>query len=287
MYMQAERRHIGVMQIARVINGIPSSENDSLHLNRVLGTEAEDSVGSILLFEEMRSGAQTADQAADQAALLDHPHAGFDILTVILNGEGRHRTAGFADSIAAGGAHWLTAGQGVSHGMGLSGSEARGFQIWLNLPSRRKQAEAVSRILAPSDIPLVMLPDAEVRVLAGQYHGLSGPVSEPATKPLILDIKLSHEGEVELALPAGHQGIVYAVQGGVAVEATLISPGQAGVLSAGAGDNLTLVAGKGGAHVILACTRPLDEPVVRYGPFVMNDHEAIKTAFTNYQKGLF
>lgn len=280
MFMTSQRQLHKARRIERIVRGIPSSENAGARLHRVIGTEAFDHIDPFLLFEDMRAGAATDE-------VVEHPHAGFEIVTYVMAGAARHSTAGADGAIAAGAAQWITGARGVSHGLTLSGDGAVGFQLWLNLPAENKRQPALARDIAAADIPSVIYPKAEAKVLAGRLQGLMGPIMSPPTQPLLLDIRLGSEGEITLPLPAGHRGFVYVFSGGVAVEQTLINAGQAGVLTAEDGDTLNLAAGQDGARALVATALPLNEPLVRYGPFAMNDHDGVKQAFTDYQNGLF
>jgi redox-sensitive bicupin YhaK (pirin superfamily) len=279
MFMSSQTQKHKARRIERVVRGIPSSENSGARLNRVIGTEALDQVDPFLLFEEMRSGAVFGD-------LVEHPCAGFEIITCVMQGVAWHSTAGKGGMIPAGGAQWLTAGCGVSQGLSLGGDGAFGFQLWLNLPGEDKRQQAVARDIAAEDVPALIVGKAEARVLAGRLQGLMGPITSSPTQPVLIDVTMGGEGDISLPLPKDHQGFVYVFKGGVAVEQTLISAGQAGLLNAD-GDTLNLAAGQDGARALVATALPLKEPLVRYGPFVMNDHDGIKQAFTDYQNGLF
>jgi len=280
MFMMSQRQMYKARRIDRVIRGIPSSENAGARLHRVIGTELLDQIGPFLLFEDMRAGQAGQD-------IIEHPHAGFEIVTLIMKGVAHHSTAGRPGRIDAGGLHGITSGRGANHGLVLNGEDARGFQLWLNLPSAHKRQDSVAREIDAADIPAVIFPGAEVGVLAGRFHGLLGPLASPPTQPLLLDVSLKHEGEISLPLPEGHQGFVYVFDGGVAVEQTLIDAGRAGLLAQDAGNVLNLVAGRDGARALVATALPIEEPVVRYGPFVMTDHDGIRQAFHDYQNGLF
>ncbi|MDI7774491.1 pirin family protein [Asticcacaulis sp. EMRT-3] len=283
MFMKAQPQLHKGQRIRQIVRGIPSSDNAGTHLHRVIGTEALDQIDPFLLFEDLRP-------AKAQSELIEHPHAGFEILTLVVDGAVDHSTAGQTGRIVKGGGHWITAGRGISHGVQPVGEGARAFQIWLNLPAVEERLEPVAREIAPADIPAVIFAKAEVRVLAGRFHGLIGPVASAHTQPFIADIVLGHEGEISLPLPEGHQGFIYVSDGGVAVEQSLINAGQAGLIDGTADDGanlVNLVAGQDGARLFVATALPLNTPVVRYGPFVMADHEGIKQTFIDYQNGLF
>ncbi len=160
-----------------------------------------------------------------------------------------------------------------------------GLQLWLNLPAAEKAQTPTYRDISATDIPAVIFPKAEVKVIAGRYHGLMGPVASPTTQPFIADVTLKAEGELTLPILDDHEGFIYVFDGGVAVEQTLVNAGQAGILEPG--NLLNLTAGQAGARVLIVTAKPLNEPIARHGPFVMNTQAEIKQAFTDYQNGLF
>ena len=150
---------------------------------------------------------------------------------------------------------------------------------------------AAYRDIQPEDIPSAAIPGGAVRVVAGTYgsagDGVAGPIQGLATAPLFFDVRLTAGGRFEQSLPAGHTAFVYAYAGslvvGTGAAARALPRQQAGVLSPG--DALTVTAGEDGAGFLLLAAKPLGEPVVQYGPFVMNTREEIEQAIADYQAG--
>ncbi len=271
-------------RIDRKVSGMPANDGAGVKLNRVIGTSELDAVDPFLMLDEIVS----SDPRAYMAGFPSHPHRGFETITYVLEGRVRHRdNKGNEGVIEPGGAQWMTAGRGIVHSEmpEQANGGMHGFQLWLNLPARDKMSEPVWHDIPAADIPAVIFRNAEVRLLAGRYHGLKGPVTSPATQPFIADVSLATEAEVVLPIPEGHAGFVYVFEGGVAVGQTLINSGEAGILAAG--NAVTLVAGGAQARVLVVAGKPLNEPIVRYGPFVMNTHDEIKQALSDYRAGLF
>ena len=284
MFISAQPQVYRARRVARLVRAVPAGDGAAVRLNRVIGTAALDHHDPFLMFDEFLSAAPvTYVEDVPQ-----HPSRGFETITYMLEGGLHHSDShGRAGEVEPGGAHWMTAGRGVIHSETPFARDGRvhGVQLWINLPSSAKLAEPRYHDIPAADIPAVIFPGAEVRLLAGRFHGLLGPVDSPVTQPFIADVRLRHEGEVTVTLPEDHQGFIYVFSGGVAIEQTLVNPGQAGLLDGG--NVLNLVAGQGGARALIATARPLNEPVVRQGPFVMNSQAEIKQAFSDYQKGLF
>jgi len=270
--------------IVRLVRGLPATDGAGVRLNRVIGTESMPQVDPFLMLDEIRS----EDPKAYIAGFPAHPHRGFETITYVLAGRLRHSDSkGHHGSIGPGEVQWMTAARGIVHSEipEQNGGLMQGFQLWLNLPASEKMLEAKYRDIAAVDIPAVIFGTTEVKLLAGQYHGLKGPINSPTTQPFIADVKLGSDGEITLPISEEHQGFIYVFEGGVAVDRTLVNRGQAGVI--GAGNTLTLTAGEDGARALVVTGKPLNEPVARHGPFVMNTQQEIKQAFDDYQNGLF
>jgi hypothetical protein len=163
-----------------------------------------------------------------------------------------------------------------------------GFQLWVNLPAKDKLIAPRYQDIAPERIPEVALGDgSRVRVLAGTFGGLTGPVEGIVTEPLLLDLTVPASGSVAVPLPRGHSAFLYVFAGAARIgePATAVPRGSAALLGEG---DVALVRGDGEeARVLLAAARPLNEPVARYGPFVMNTQQEIRTAIADYQAGRF
>ncbi|HTM82353.1 pirin family protein [Asticcacaulis sp.] len=284
MFMTTQPQQHRARRIARVVRAIPVRAGMNIRLKRVIGGEGLHDLDPFLAFDELT--ASTADGI--DGGFPGQTHRGFESITYITKGCLHYSdNAGREGTVGAGGVQWLTSGRGLVHSETpeLAEGEVRTFQFWLNLPAAEKMQMPVYRAIEAADIPAVIFPKAEVRVIAGRYHGLLGPVSPESTCPFVAEVILKPEGEVTLPMDQSHDGFIYVYEGGAAVAQTLISCGQAGILDSG--NVLTLTAGQAGARLLVLSARPLREPIVRHGPFVMTSQQDIKQAFTDYQNGLF
>jgi len=285
MFMTTQPQQHRARRIARVVRAMPARAGMNVRLKRVIGGEGLPNLDPFLAFDELTTGA--ADGI--DGGFPSQTNRGFESITYISQGRLRYSdNAGRESVVAAGGVQWLTSGRGLVHSemperVGDGGVQA--FQFWLNLPAARKMQTPAYRAIEAVEIPAVIFPQAEVRLIAGRYHGLLGPVTPEATCPFVVEVILKPEGEVTLPMEGEHDGFIYVYDGGVAVGQSLVSSGQAGILDGG--DILNLTAGRAGARLLVLTARPLREPIVRHGPFVMTSHEDIKQAFTDYQNGLF
>jgi quercetin 2,3-dioxygenase len=218
----------------------------------------------------------------------DHPHRGFETVTYMIAGRMRHRdSAGHEGLLQSGGAQWMTAGRGVIHSELPEQDDGRmeGFQLWLNLPAREKMRDPWYRDIQSEEIPEFTTTGAgaTVRVLAGSSHGVAGAVQREVTDPLYLDLHLSAGARFAQEMPNEHNAFVFVYRGAVRIGDTDVPAGRMAILR-NVGDGVTLAAQEP-SRVLLIAGRPLNEPIVQHGPFVMNSQEEIIQAVQDYQAG--
>lgn len=277
--------------LACVIASVPASDGAGVKLRRSLGSQRGLYVDPFLMLDEFFS-----DDPEDYlAGFPAHPHRGFETVTYMLDGHLRHEDhLGHRGDLGPGGVQWMTAGRGIIHSEMPQQTEGRmrGFQLWINLPSNEKMKPAAYRDMAAGEIPVVELAGGgHLKVIAGSFRGISGPINgetgKVATDPVYLDVDLPAGTEVSVPMARGHSGVVYSYEGTAEIGAPGASRSlphrAAGVLSEG--DDVRLRAGERGARLLLLAARPLREPVVQYGPFVMNTREEIEQALADYREG--
>ena len=268
-------------EVGRVVRGIAASDGAGVKLNRVIGGSDLPQLDPFLLLDEFRS-----DDAADYlAGFPEHPHRGFETVTYMLAGRMRHRdNQGNTGLLGPGSVQWMTAGRGIVHSEMPEQENGlmQGFQLWVNLPAKDKMTAPRYQDIEPGRIPEVESTGARVRVIAGSYRGVRGPVQAEATAPLYLDVFLE-DGEFDAAVPVEHNAFVYVYEGSLEVAGRAVTRGELAVLRGG--DKVAASAGAAGARFILVAGRPLKEPVARYGPFVMNRPEEIQQAMRDFTEG--
>jgi redox-sensitive bicupin YhaK (pirin superfamily) len=272
-------------EVQRTVRGEATSDGAGVRLVRVIGGGGLPDLDPFLLFDEFGSEA-----ASDYiAGFPDHPHRGFETVTYMLAGRMRHRdNQGNSGLLTAGSVQWMTAGRGIVHSempeqeRGLM----RGFQLWVNLPARDKMCAPRYQDIDPARVPEVVVPGATVRVLAGRFGEVEGPVNAVATEPLYLDVAMEAGARFDAAVPAGHQAFAYLYEGGVLAGArnVPVARGELALLSGGERFEATAVEA---CRLVLVAGRPLREPVVRYGPFVMNTRDEIVRAIEDFNAGRF
>ena len=277
--------------LQRAIAAIPTSDGAGVKLRRSLGQSAWARLDPFLMLDHF-STENPDDYIAGFPA---HPHRGFETVTYMLDGHLRHEDhLGHKGDLKSGGVQWMTAGRGIIHSEMPQQEQGRmrGFQLWINLPAKEKMKPAGYRDIQPDEIPVVNLRGGgRVKVIAGMLvldgGTTPGPIQGLTTDPLYFDIELPAGAAFTHPIHAGYHAFVYPFEGGVDVGpsgATKRLPTHcAGVLSDG--DAVTLTGGSEGGRVILLAGRPLLEPIVQYGPFVMNTHEEVEQAIRDYQSG--
>jgi redox-sensitive bicupin YhaK (pirin superfamily) len=274
-------------KVARVVRGVPASDGAGVKLTRMIGTQGLPNLDPFLMLDAFGS-----DKPGDYiAGFPDHPHRGFETVTYMLAGRMQHKdNKGNHGDLGPGSVQWMTAGRGIVHSeMPLQESgRMAGFQLWVNLPAKDKMCTPRYQDIAAEEIPVVNSGNgATVKVLAGNYGGLAGPVTAVATDPTYLDVTLAPQGAFALSLEPSYTSFAYVFEGEVQFgdEATLVKEGSLAVFSEGAGLSARTAA-TGGRFILLA-GRPLKEPIAQYGPFVMNTMDEIRQAVTDFQAGKF
>jgi redox-sensitive bicupin YhaK (pirin superfamily) len=225
-----------------------------------------------------------------------HPHRGIETVTYMLEGSVNHRDSlGNAGLIGAGDVQWMTSGRGILHEeMPRRNQQGNiyGFQLWVNLPAALKMTQPRYQEVRSNQIPVVKREGAAVRVVAGEVDGICGPVTEIAANPLYLDVQLEPGAIFEQPIPAGYTAIAYVYQG--EGEFGLNEAGLGQVVDAvrmvvfGDGVNLKVQAAPGSpVNFMLVAGAPFGEPIVPYGPFVMNTVEEIQQALQDLRNGTF
>jgi redox-sensitive bicupin YhaK (pirin superfamily) len=279
----------GQRQVAQIVRGRPTSDGAGVKLTRVIGQPGLDMLDPFLMLDEFRS-----DRANDYiAGFPNHPHRGFETVTYMLAGRMRHGdNQGNSGLLTAGSVQWMTAGRGIQHSEMPEQEDGLmwGFQLWVNLPAKDKMTAPRYQDIAPDRIPEVDLAKGvRARVIAGQAGGVTGPVQAEATAAAYLDLRLEQGSQTELAIPAGHNAFVYIYEGQARVgdgNRSELLRGDLGVLPPG-GDTVSIAAPEAAARLILVAGRPLNEPVAKYGPFVMNTQQQIVQAIEDFRSGRF
>ena len=268
-------------KIQQVVPGLPASDGAGVRLIRSLGSSDRLRADPFLMLDAFSS--ENPDDYV--AGFPSHPHRGFETVTYLIDGHMLHEDhLGNRGDLKSGGVQWMTAGRGIIHSEmpQQENGRMRGFQLWINLPAKEKMKPAGYRDIQPDEIPAVKIPGGTAKIVAGTLNGTAGPIQGGSTDPVYWDISLS-PGEKFTQKMTGKTVYVYPFEGSVEIADRVLKAHQGGVL--GSGETLEVKAGPDGARFLVLAGRPIREPVVQYGPFVMNTREEIEQAIRDYQSG--
>ncbi len=276
--------------LTQAIASIATSDGAGVKLRRSIGSAPSNRLDPFLMLDEFGT-----DRPEDYiAGFPPHPHRGFETVTYMLDGHMRHEDhMGNVGELTEGGVQWMTAGHGVIHSEMPQQEEGRmrGFQLWINLPAAEKMKPASYKDIPATDIPVTEIDGGNVKVIAGTFAtaegDIVGPIQGLTTAPVFYDVELDAGKIFETMLPAAHSAFIYSYEGSVSIgedsQLMALAGQTAGVLSTG--DHLRVTAGTEPARFIVLAGKPLHEPVVQRGPFVMNTREEIEQAIRDYQNG--
>ncbi|MDX5334518.1 MAG: pirin family protein [Marinobacter sp.] len=276
--------------LKQTIPALGTSDGAGVKIKRSLGQSQAIRMDPFLMLDEFGS-----DQPQDYiAGFPAHPHRGFETVTYMIEGHMLHEDhLGNRGNLRNGGVQWMTAGRGIVHSE-MPQQESgvmRGFQLWLNLPAAEKMKPAGYRDIQPEDIPVFNQPGASVKLIAGEMNvsgvQVSGAVTGGTTEPLYADIHLEPNAQLSLPVAQPLNAMLYLYEGNASLVSgeaqTQLRLSAANLLDDG--DEILLAGGATGARLLLIAGRPIGEPIVQYGPFVMNTREEIEQALRDYQTG--
>ena len=276
-----------VRTLQQVIPSVPTSDGAGVKLRRSLGSQRGLYVDPFLMLDEF-----STDNPDDYiAGFPAHPHRGFETVTYMLDGHLLHEDhMGNKGDLKSGGAQWMTAGRGIIHSEMPQQTEGRmrGFQLWINLPAAEKMKPAWYRDIEPHEIPQVTLADGgTAKIIAGTINvagvRTDGVITGITTDALYLDVDLPNGAPFNHFLIDDYSAFIYVYEGRLLIGGRTLATRSGGVLSPG--DQITVTADGGAARFLLLAGKPIKEPVVQYGPFVMNTRDEVDQAVRDYQNG--
>ena len=269
-------------KIVKTITGMKTSDGAGVNLTRIIGSPELNMLDPFLLLDEF--GSDNPDNYI--AGFPPHPHRGFETITYMLNGKWQHNdSAGHEGLLGDGSVQWITAGRGIVHSEMPIKTDglARGFQLWLNLPKEKKMIEPAYQDIESEQIPFVKNDKGTVKVISGKYNGTIGP-GKSHSPILILDISLNPESKITISIMDDWNAFGFIYEGDVKSGKSL-SKGQLAVYNTEG--NIHFKTNGSQASIYLISGEPLNEPVARGGPFVMNTKSEILKAFEDFHKGKF
>ncbi len=269
-------------ELRQMISASRVSDGAGVTIHRSIGTPALRHYDPFLMLDQF--GSDNPDDYI--GGFPDHPHRGFITLTYMLDGHMRHHDSmGNRGELRSGGVQWMKAASGIIHSEMPQQEQGlmRGFQLWLNLPASEKLSDPAYRDIPAERIPVVDGDGVRVKVIAGKHDGVLGPVDDPHTGLVYLDVALEPGGRFNHVLDPAANAFVYMFEGNARIGDRPAPVHH--LLILGPGDEVALEADAGPARFILVAGRPLGEPIVHYGPFVMNSREEIMQAIDDYNRG--
>lgn len=274
--------------VTKVLAGMPTKDGAGVQLARVIGQPSLRNLDPFLMLDRFHSD----EPGAYIRGFPDHPHRGFETVTVMLDGRMRHKDSrGNQGLITGGGSQWMTAGRGIVHSempeqeRGLMS----GYQLWVNLPAKEKMCPQYYQDLAPAALAESVLPTGagRVRVISGDINGLVGPVRTRPTQPVLATAFLEDDRAFEVDTPTEHTAFVFVGSGQIDIgpenSEKTIEMGQIALL--GPGEKIRLRA-RMRSDILIAAGKPLREPIAQRGPFVMNTDAEIEQAWADYRAGI-
>jgi hypothetical protein len=278
-------------QVARIIEPQFVVEGAGVKLKRSMPLPVLDYLDPFLLFDHFGSD----DPDDYMAGFPMHPHRGIETVTYMLTGVVNHKDSlGNAGSITAGDVQWMTSGRGILHEEMPQSSDGKmeGFQLWVNLPAKLKMGQPRYQEIPARTIPEIRRENGvTIRIIAGSVDGINGPVTEIAAQPTYLDVALPANAMFAHPIPLEHTALAYVFEGqgqfGVTDQDAGRKVTQPKLVAFGNGDEVRIVASAQPVRFLLVSGQPLNEPVARYGPFVMNTRAEIEQTLRELRNGTF
>ncbi|CAL4869221.1 hypothetical protein MMA231_03512 (plasmid) [Asticcacaulis sp. MM231] len=260
-------------------------EGDGFEVRRAIPAKAYEAVGPFIFLDHFGPIAFLPGEAKGASA---HPHAGIETLTLLLEGRSIHKDSlGNTSVMQPGEVQWMRAGRGIVHDEGpdaeirRTGGRNHGIQLWLNMPKGKKHDDPAYRHFVASDIPLIKGDKAHARIVAGHVGDVTGPLTSHGN-PVVIHVSLKAGGSMTLDTHAAQELALYTMTGAAMLPGQTVEPGD--LVRFGAGDTVSLQADQD-SEILIVGGDPLDAPIVRHGPFVMNTIDEMERTVRDYYAG--
>ncbi|NLJ52180.1 MAG: pirin family protein [Alcaligenaceae bacterium] len=275
-------------QVEQIYRGQETSDGAGVKLTRLFSNNLQQRLDPFLMLDCF--GSDNPDDYI--AGFPNHPHRGFETVTYMIEGRMLHRDSkGNEGLLENGGVQWMTAGSGLIHSEIPQQEDGvmRGFQLWLNLAAKDKMITPWYQDFQANDLSKYTNDDGvAVTVIAGRSDGIEAALQRENTEPLYLDVHIPANQSFDAVIPTTHNAFIVVYEGKLEANGTEVVATQLALLSnAPEADGIRLKTGNESARVLVLAGKPLNEPIVQHGPFVMNSREEIMQAFNDFQAGLF
>ena len=277
---------MGLTSVSKIIEPMPATDGAGVKLKRAIGTPELDYLDPFLMLDEFGS-----DNAEDYiAGFPPHPHRGIETVTYMLKGEFEHQdSTGAKGNMKSGDVQWMKTGRGIIHSEmpAMSEGKLQGFQLWINMPAELKKNKPEYIYIDSNQMQTYKDIDKKITIIAGKFKDVEGPVSKHNIEPIYFDIELKEGKEFNFELSSTHNSFIYVVEGSIKIGDQAHASIQNSKLIILNKENNLKVLGLKNSKFLLISGKPIGEPIVRGGPFVMNTQAEIKEAIQDFHNGTF
>ena len=272
--------------VKKIIEPMPATDGAGVKLKRAIGTPELDYLDPFLMLDEFGS-----DNAEDYiAGFPPHPHRGIETVTYMLKGEFEHQdSTGAKGNMKSGDVQWMKTGRGIVHSEmpAMTEGKLQGFQLWINMPAELKKNKPEYIYIDSKQMQTYKDIDKKITIIAGKFKDVEGPVSKHNVEPIYFDIELKEGKEFNFELSSTHNSFIYLVEGSIKIGDQAHASIQNSKLIILNKENNLKVLGLKNSKFLLISGKPIGEPIVRGGPFVMNTQAEIKEAIQDFHNGTF
>ena len=272
--------------VKKIMEPMPATDGAGVKLKRAIGTPELDYLDPFLMLDEFGS-----DNAEDYiAGFPPHPHRGIETVTYMLKGEFEHQdSTGAKGNMKSGDVQWMKTGRGIIHSEmpAMTEGKLQGFQLWINMPAELKKNKPEYIYIDSMQMQTYKDIDKKITIIAGKFKDVEGPVSKHNVEPIYFDIELKEGKEFNFELSSTHNSFIYLVEGSIKIGDQAHASIQNSKLIILNKENNLKVLGLKNSKFLLISGKPIGEPIVRGGPFVMNTQAEIKEAIQDFHNGTF
>ena len=274
------------IEVKKIITAVETSDGAGVKLKRSIGTPEADYIDPFLMLDEF--GSENKDDYI--AGFPPHPHRGIETVTYMLNGEFEHEdSTGAKGKMSAGAVQWMKTGRGIIHSEmpAMKGGKLLGFQLWINMPAKLKKNKPSYSFLNPDQIGTYQDKEKIVKIIAGKYKNVEGPEKGHNVEPLYFHIRLNKNKNFSTDIPLGHNSFIYLLEGELKIGSQKHNKTKnSNLILLDKGNSLKIEAIRNSEFLVIA-GKPINEPIARGGPFVMNTKQEILQAIQDYHNGTF
>ena len=276
---------MSLIEVKTIVKAIQTSDGAGVKLKRSMGVPELDFIDPFLMFDEF--GSENKDDYI--AGFPPHPHRGIETVTYMLAGKFKHEdSTGSKGEMGPGSVQWMTAAGGIIHSEMpiMKEGKLHGFQLWVNMPAKLKMSRPSYQNIEPKQIPEFRDKEKKIKIIAGKYKDKIGP-AKCFVDPIYLDVELEKEKNFNYAIPSSHNVFIYLVYGEIKVGNKAHDKLQNSTLISLTNRNSLKISSDKKSQFLIIAGKPIGEPIVRGGPFVMNTKQEILKAVQDYQSGNF